>query len=46
MEQGYAMSSVRLFQDLILFGDDYDADYNTQAQEIWEEDDNYFGSGW
>ena len=47
MEQGYAMSSVRLFQDLILFGDDYDDDYyNTQAQEIWEEDDNYFGSGW
>ena len=31
MEQGYAMSSLRLFQDLILFGDNYDADYNTQA---------------
>lgn len=48
MEQGYAVSDVRLFQDYILFNEDYDAKYNTQSQEIWlpTNDDEYFGSVW
>lgn len=46
MEQGYAVSDVRLFQDFILFNEDYDDKYNTQSQEIWESGGNYFGETW
>jgi len=45
-EQGYASSGFRLFQDLMFFEQDYDPDYNTQAQENWHDDGGAFGSGW
>ena len=46
MEQGYAVSGVRLFQDQILLIDDYDEKYNMHAQEKWESGGNYFGETW
>ena len=50
VEHGYAASglglSLRLFQDQILFDQDFNPSYNTQAQEMWEEEDDYFGYGW
>lgn len=47
VEQGFAASTeFRLFQDFQLFYEDYDDDYNNQAQENWTEQDNYFGNGW
>lgn len=42
VEQGFASSGFRLFQDLQLF----DGDYNDQAQENWTEQDNCFGNSW
>lgn len=45
-EHGYALSGLRMFQDQMLFEQDYDARYNSQAQENWSEDNSYFGSGW
>ena len=51
MEQGYAASGLlnglRLFQDQMLFNEDYLPGYNAQAQEYWSEegtDDSYFGT--
>lgn len=41
VEQGFASSEIRLFQDLQLFNG-----YNDQAQENWTEDNNSFGNGW
>jgi len=46
LEHGYAASGLRLFQDHVLFEQDYDPSYNTQAQEKWEAVDNHFGSSW
>lgn len=47
VEQGYSGSAeFRLFQDFQLLRLNDDDDYNSQAQEIWSEDNSYFGSGW
>lgn len=46
VEKGYAASGFRLFQDFSLFEDDYNSNYNSQAQENWHDDGGAFGSGW
>ena len=47
VEQGYSGSAeFSLFQDFQLLRLNDDDDYNSQAQEIWSEDNSYFGSGW
>lgn len=48
MEQGYAASSLRLFQDQTRFEMDLnDPYYSDQSrQEIWTESSNYFGNDW
>ena len=45
-EQGYASSGFRLVQDFSLFEQDDNSNYNSQAQENWNDDGGAFGSGW
>ena len=45
MEQGYAASGLRLFQDDERFHQDFDLGFSNQSQEIWTEDNSsYFGT--
>lgn len=47
VEQGFVGSSqLRLFQNFQLFQQDYNANYNDQSHENWNEEGSAFGSGW
>ena len=37
MEQGYIGSGLRMFQDQLLFEEDYNSSYNQNAQENWHQ---------